>query len=242
MNTFNRLPHIESEFAANKYKYDKFADKLNALPITKIAQQNGWEGHYIKETTKKTKIVLHFTVGNIEGDVASLISQQRGTVSVPYLIARSGTIYNLFPDEYYAHHLGYTAINNGMKREDKCTIGIELSNYGPLIKVGDELRSVYDTTYCTIQDKDAYTKLDLPFRGYTYFAAFTHAQYKSLKDLLKLITEHHEIPYQFLPESKRYQVLDASTIQNYKGILSHVNYRKDKYDIGPAFEWQKITQ
>jgi N-acetylmuramoyl-L-alanine amidase len=230
---------MESTFANDKYKYDKFTDKLGTLPITRVAMQSGWDGHYVKEATPKRKIVLHFTVGSIEGDITSLINQARGTVSVAYVIARDGTIYNLFPDECYSHHLGYTATNNGMKREDKCTIGIELSNYGPLIRKDDELRSIYDTVYCTIADKDAYTKV--AFRGYDYFATFTDAQYKSLKDLLKLLTAKHNVPYQFVEEKNRYKILDAATVQNYAGILSHANYRTDKYDIGPAFDWQKIT-
>jgi hypothetical protein len=44
-----------------------------------------------------------------------------------------------------------------------------------------------------------------------------------------------------LPEPKRYTATDE--VLNFRGIVSHVNYRDTgKWDIGPAFDWNKVIQ
>lgn len=85
--------------------------------------------YYTKETDKKA-ICLHFTVGNIKGDIGSL-TKKDNKVSVNYVVDRGGNIYNLFDDKYWSYHLGSNCIgtNSTMSKQ---TIGIEISNYGPL--------------------------------------------------------------------------------------------------------------
>jgi hypothetical protein len=122
-------------------------------------------------------------------------------------------------------------------------VAIELSNLGYLRPQGQNLITYLqgDPPYCTLADKDAYVVTKAPFRGYTYFAAFTDAQYKSLINLLRYLTKTYGIPPVFLPEPARYDVY--KNVPQFRGITTHVNYQPQSYgkwDIGPGFDWARV--
>ncbi len=199
---------------------------------------NNDDSYYYKEAINKTKIVLHFTAGYLKGDIAQLTIPSNH-VSVPFVIARDGTVLKLWSSKYWSFHLGRGAIggNTAMSRQ---TIGIELSNIGYLRENGQNLVSSYANTdiYCSKEETRFYKKLDSPFRKEHYFATYTQKQYESLALLLKYLTNTYNIPRQFLPTDKRYDTLTKNEVENFDGILSHVNYRASgKWDIGEAFEW-----
>ena len=204
--------------------------------------------YFYKEETEKTAIVLHSTVGVLRGDLASLC-KRNNKVSVPYLIARDGTVYELFDPKYWSYHLGRGA-KGGNTNNSKRTIGIELSNMGPLTLVGNKLETAYSRlgkdekpdVYCDISEVDAYVKVDKPFRGKQYFASFTDAQYSALYDLIDYLCEEHNIPRKYLPEASRFKTFKSSSdAKTFNGICSHVNFRTSgKWDIGPDFKWDAI--
>ncbi|MCK8521028.1 N-acetylmuramoyl-L-alanine amidase [Aquimarina sp. D1M17] len=205
--------------------------------------KNGDTSFYIEEKHKKKQIVLHYTAGYLKGDVAAL-SRPNHRVSVPFIIARNGTILNLWSSAFWAYHLGSGAVGgntNGGRR----TIAIEMSNIGFLKRIGDNLVTVYNDNdvYCHIDDRQFYTKLDIPFRGEQYFATYTTKQYKSLVLLLRYLTAEYDIPATFLPEDKRYKIVAEEELVNFMGITSHVNYRTSgKWDIGSAFDWDLVIR
>ncbi|MBQ0736149.1 N-acetylmuramoyl-L-alanine amidase [Aquimarina celericrescens] len=206
-------------------------------------RQNQDDSFYYEEVENKTKIVLHFTAGYLKGDIAQL-TMPSNHVSVPFVIARDGTILKLWPSKYWSYHLGRGAIG-GNTTMSKQTIGIELSNIGFLKKNGSNLVSVYSNTdvYCNLNETNFYTKLDTPFRKENYFATYTQKQYHSLSILLKYLTNTYNIPRNFLPVNKRYATLSRNDVESFNGILSHINYRESgKWDIGEAFEWDNIIQ
>ncbi len=95
--------------------------------------------------------------------------------------------------------------------------------------------------FCSKDEKDLYVRLDEPFRGEKIFATFTNAQYDSLIILLRYLTAEYNIPREFLPEKVRYTATDQ--VIDFKGILSHVNYRMTgKWDLGPAFDWNRVIE
>ncbi len=215
--------------------------------------KDGYQGYYEAEPVKKDQIVLHFTVGNLKSDINKLTPQKKGEpkwrVSVPFLVARDGQVIRLFNERYWSHHLGKGTIG-GNEYSSKRSIAIELSNYGPLIKVGNNLETVYSRpkkdpnhidVYCSLDETARYVKLKKPFKGYQYFATFTDEQYESLIQLLRILTEKYDIPREFLDESLRYQAHELTA--NFNGILSHLNFRPTgKWDIGPAFDWDRIIK
>jgi N-acetyl-anhydromuramyl-L-alanine amidase AmpD len=201
---------------------------------------------YYSEQTTKERIVLHFTVGHLQGDLRSLTNEggTRGHVSVSFVVARDGTIYYIFNPIYWSNHLGKGAVGGNAEQSKKC-IGIEISNYGPLTLNGNNLETAYSTpdrpdVYCTLDDTDAYYKLDQPFRGYTYYATFTKEQMDSIIKLLRYLTIKFDIPREFLDEDSRYDTIND--VVDFQGIVSHINYRTDKYDIGTAFEWDTLIK
>ncbi len=253
-----RLDSIESNFRANGDNRRFFINPFSlAIPgETKLRLEactlrpsNGFEGYFYRRTYEKTKIVLHFTIGNIRSDAVALTTNE---VSVPFLIARDGTIYNLFASKYWSFHLGRGAVG-GNTENSQCSVAIELSNYGPLTRVGDNLETYYSRLplgngrnnppqlYCSVNDKEHYYELSEPYRGYRYFAAYTNAQYESLIVLLRYLTAVFDIPREFLPEDIRYVATRETA--DFKGIVSHVNFQgAGKVDMPPAFDWNKVIK
>ena len=216
--------------------------------LVKLGLTNGyWEGipclyynkvgHYIPEIHNKTKIVLHYTAGNILGDFGAL-TQSR--VSVPFLISLSGRLLVLYNPKYWAWHLGASAIG-GNTTLSKESIGVEITNWGWLEEKGGILYTYLGVPYCTLADTDRYTKAT--FRKKHYWANFTEQQYITLRRLLPILCSKFNIPFDYLPEDKRLvQTIDAVT---FNGIVTHTNFRREddkqkKWDIGPAFNWSKL--
>lgn len=211
-----------------------------SLTIVDCKRENNDDSFYFKDIFTKKKIILHYTAGYLKGDIATLTTNH---VSVPFVIGRNGKIYNLFASKYCSFHLGPGA-SGGNTAMSKSTIGIELSNIGPLKKIGNHLVSTYrdDDVYCSLDETDYYTHLPNAYKNYNYFATFTNAQYESLILLLKFLTEKYNIPKTMVTLSDRYSKMTDSVFTNYNGIASHVNCRTDKTDIGPAFDWDRIVQ
>ncbi|WP_430410659.1 N-acetylmuramoyl-L-alanine amidase [Kordia sp.] len=211
------------------------------MEYTNCRLKNGDKSFYYEEKNTKTQIVLHFTAGYLKGDVSAL-TKPNNHVSTPFIIARNGTILNMWSSAFWSYHLGSGAIG-GNKNGCKRTIAIEISNIGYLKKIGDQLVTVYSDKddYCELEEEYYHTKLEPPFRGQEYYATFSEKQYDSLISLLRYLTAEYDIPRMFLPENKRYITGTIDELPNFRGITSHINYRTSgKWDIGPAFDWERV--
>lgn len=200
---------------------------------------SGDKSFYYQEETAKQRIVVHFTAGYLKGDLAAL-TKKDNHVSTPFVVARDGTIYQLFSSKYWSYHLGKGA-QGGNQQMSSSAVAIELSNVAYLREKNGTLVDPYGAEYCSTADQDAYQKVATPYRGYTTFATFTDAQYKSLINLLRYLTATYKIPAAFLPEAQRYDVY--KDVATFRGITTHVNYQPQSYgkwDIGPAFDWTRV--
>lgn len=216
-------------------------DTHGPLKAIGCKRKDGDKSYYFEEVVKKERIVLHFTQGFIKGDVATLTKTDLH-VSVPFVIARDGNIYNLWESKFWSNHLGPGAVG-GNANLSKKSVAIEMSNVGPLKKVGDKMMTDFNAVYCNVSETGYYTALSKPYRGHSYYATHTDAQYASLVTLLRFLTNKYAIPRIILPVEKRYNIfLSAAEAQASTGILSHVNFRPsgEKVDIGPAFDWNKL--
>ena len=251
---FKRLAQLEESVLADSRS--NFETKPFSIPLENedtqlqgytVRPSNGFTGYFYDENVKKEKIVLHFTAGHLKGDLLSLTSKKRGHVSVPFVIGRDGKIFQLFNAKAWSYHLGRGA-KGGNTTQSKKSIGIEISNFGPLTLKDGKLETIYSRLnggpkhiYCSEEDTDQYIKLDKPFRGYKYFASYTDEQYGTLITLLRHLTKKYDIPREFLPEEGRYEA--SMKAAEFKGILSHVNFRETgKTDIGPAFDWNRVIK
>ena len=151
-----------------------------AMDYTSCIRENKDKSFYYEEAFDKVHIVIHFTAGFLKGDLATLTTPSNH-VSVPFVIARNGTILNLWSSKYWSYHLGRGAVGGNTNMSQK-TIGIELSNIGFLKNVGKNLATIYsdNDTYCSLEE-NGYYKLQKPmFRKEKYYATFTDKQYTSL--------------------------------------------------------------
>jgi len=210
------------------------------VKIMDCARDNGDKSFFYQEETAKRKVVLHFTMGYLKGDIATLTKQH---VSVPFVIGRNGNIYNLFASKYWSYHLGPGAIG-GNTEMSKESVGIEISNIGPLKLIGDNLVTSYSNSdiYCTLAETQYYTKLSTKYRDWEYFATYTPAQYDAIIKLLRFLCAKYNLPKNFTAEPGRYEAMSDAAFKSFTGIVTHVNCRKDKVDIGPAFDWNRVIQ
>jgi N-acetylmuramoyl-L-alanine amidase len=200
--------------------------------------QSGDESFFYKEVTPKHRVVLHYTAGYLRGDIATLTTMGNH-VSVPFVVARDGTIYNLWASRYWSYHLGAGA-QGGNTQMSKTSVAIELSNIGWLTRRGSNLVTYFGNSdvYCSAGETKFYTRIP-PYREKSYFATFTDVQYESVIKLLRYLTDTYAIPRVFLSATERYDVL--ATVDSFRGITSHVNYRPTgRWDIGPAFDWERV--
>lgn len=213
-----------------------------------------FEAVYTKPAPARSQkvICLHFTAGGFKGSLGALTQDvrdaQRGPyVSVPYMIARSGRIYEIHDDKWWAN----SSSRGGSGNEE--TVAIELINVGPLIKSDKGYHMLGPGgapggIYCKLDEQHLVHTLEKPFRGHVHFAKHTDKQYDALKKLLGNLTQRLGIAKRFLPApdpldptAPRY--IKAPLDKNWTGIASHVNFQdKGKWDIGPAFDWDRLMR
>ena len=207
--------------------------------------KSGSGDFFYTEQIAKNLLLLHFTAGYLWGDIATLTIAHKH-VSVAFVVGRSGNIYRLFNDKYWSNHLGKdkdVVGNNTLLH--KRSVAVEISNVGPLtLNAGKTALTFAGSKYCELSDAASYTKLASDYRGFRYFASFTDAQYVSVKALIgEICIQNPATPRSFLPAASRYlPFAKDSAADSYKGIASHVNFRRTgKTDIGPGFDWPRIV-
>jgi N-acetylmuramoyl-L-alanine amidase len=208
----------------------------STLNYVQTKPASGDQTYFYREEANKDQIVVHYTMGYLKGDMGKLTTAGEH-VSVPFVIGRNGTIYNLFYSSFWSYHLGPGAIG-GNEVRSKATIGIELSNIGHLRRSNEGMKHWNNSIYCDT-DQTQYLE-QVFFRGSNFFATFTNAQYESLIVLLRYLTARYNIARNILPVDFRYITFDD--VIGFDGIVSHVNYRASgKKDIGPAFDWDRVA-
>ncbi|EYF07210.1 N-acetylmuramoyl-L-alanine amidase [Chondromyces apiculatus] len=222
-----------------------------SVDVVDCVRADGNTSYYYDTEVEKSLVVLHYTAGQLTGDIPTLTKKDY-KVSVSYVLARDGTLYRLFDDARWSYHLGGSDADpciGGNEFNSKRSVAIEISNFGWLKESGNGLITYSGTSYCTKEDTHLFHTLTGPWRGQRYFATFTEAQYASLKKLLKYLTGKHNIPYKFLSaegaqdKAARHVLFTSKEeARAFKGIASHINFRQGKWDIGPAFDWHRLEE
>lgn len=190
---------------------------------------------YFAEPTKKDLIVLHFTAGSTACGAYAWWTKDQGRVATAYLVDLDGKAYQTFSPAFWAYHLGMQRDNPGFIN-DRRSIGIEIVNVGPLriSRDGKQLNwwpNAFSTRFCGIEETSKYVKAS--FRGFDYFAAFPEAQAKAVGKLVASLRERFKICGTLPAELAGYA-------PNHAGVASHQNFRSDKSDIGPAWNWAAL--
>lgn len=254
-------PRTWDALGTNPLEY--YADTDTQTSASWIKQYNLPAGEFVaKETTKKW-IFLHHTAGreNPYQTIDGWSKDQRGRVGTHYVIGGlstkldlnsdldkeqskyDGKILQAIPDRYWGYHLG--SVKSGTMHSG--SLSIELCSAGILEKEDD---GTYRTWYNTKVHPSQVAILDEPYRGSIYYHKYSQEQIKSLKALLLLLADKHDINLKSGIVSKL-QTNAANPDSAFKyqeeisrgritGILTHGQVRSDKSDIFPQPELVKM--
>ncbi|AMK75169.1 MULTISPECIES: N-acetylmuramoyl-L-alanine amidase [Methylomonas] len=203
-------------------------------------------GQFFTERPKKDLIVLHFTAGSSAKSAFDTWTGDAQHIAAAYLVDVDGTVYEVFDPTQWAYHLGVQGFNG---RLDQRSIAIEIANVGPLRPAADNPEVLnwwpprrgqtqpFGSKYCDKTQTAKYMQTN--YRGEQYFATFPTQQVQAIRLLLNDLCGRFAIPKTLPPKAKQFE-RDLAFFQHYSGIASHVNFRSDKWDIGPAFDWAAL--
>jgi len=211
------------------------------LDISKIKQVRLKDNQFFKEESPKTQIYLHHTAGNGNAEgVSKYWNGNETRIGTAFVIGEDGTIVQCFSSKHWAWHLGIDNQDfsrNGAKyiNLNKCSVGIEVCNWGYLTKKGDKF---YNYAGGVIKPENV-TELDKPFKGFKYWYKYSDAQIEALRQLIVYLCETYNIPTEYRSEI---WAIDKLAFQNAKGIFTHNSVRKDKSDMYPCPRVIKMLQ
>lgn len=231
------------------------ADTDAITSATWIEQYNLPEGEYVNSATSKVWIILHHTSGlhNPYKVIDEWAKDQRGRVGTHYVIGGlpisadinnlsekqsqyDGKILQAIPDQYWAYSLGAIKQASVQSR----SLNIELCSAGKLTEKNGE----YFTWYGAKVHPSQVVRLETPFKEHRYYHRYSDEQLDSLKALILLLKDKHDI------NIKLRLLQDLSTMgaaafeyrpmynnnQQVGGIMTHGQLKEDKFDLFPQPE------
>ena len=200
------------------------------------------EQQYIPIGHEKRAIFLHHTVSSNARGSLEWWRKTPQRIGTAFVIDRDGSIFQAFPEECWASHLGIHEDKD--KYWEQHSIGIELVAMGPIMKVDKEFRffPVWpNKTISKVVDPAEVVKLEKPFRTFGYFHTYSELQLKALGELLNYLIEKHKIVLQDSPELF-WEYNPKVIFSKLPGIWSHTTVRKDKSDIWPDPNLIKVIE
>lgn len=187
---------------------------------------------YIQQLTRKTRIVLHHTVGGTAQSTFDYWKSTGERIATAFIIERDGTIYQCFDPKFWAYHIG-TGSNDA---DNQASIGIELASEGALIEKNGVLYKFNARRGNEVRRETVYDH-KIPYRGYRYFDAYDEPQLQACIELVEhLLTQFPTIPRQ----TPLHHTEFFSSWKRFGGVVSHTHLRRDKSDVHPGFPWQRL--
>ena len=236
---FNKVPTIQeaidedSDISKQFFKtnYDQTIQKYYLSPK-----------EYIKGPIKNEYIFLHHTAGNNNpfACVDMWNKDDRGAIGTEFVLGGKnhhngdakydGKMIQAFPTGSQGWHLGLTK-SGWMNRH---SVGLEICSMGQLTKD-------YKTYVGTIAHPDEVTTLKESFKGFLYWHSYSEKQIKETEKWIKFVAERDSIDVRFgLKQliqkhgpTKAFDYHEDAAIGKIKGLLTHTNVRKDKFDCYP---------
>ena len=199
------------------------------------------KGEYLTGNYKNDYIILHHTAGgsNPRVVVDSWANDSLGKIATEFIVGGQncttgntkydGQIVRAFPEGCQAYHIG----SSGSSYMNTHSVGIELCNFG-YINDGK--------TYTgSIASQEQIISLNDPFKGYLFWHKYSDEQIKSVRELLLYIANRdnidlHEGLYKWIKKEGAVKAFDFHKTAykgEVKGLLTHTNIRKDKFDCCP---------
>jgi hypothetical protein len=200
------------------------------------------KNEYVKGPIKNHYIFIHHTAGweDPYKCIDSWAKDDRGAIATEFVLGgqkvttgddtHDGVMVQAFPDGNQGWHLGKTG-SGVMNRQ---SVGIELCNFGYLTS---ELK-----TYAGQKAHESQVcKLKEPFKGYTNWHNYSDKQIDELEKWLKYVADRDNIDLriglvQWIKKygpTKAFEFQEDAYYGKVKGLLSHTNVRRDKFDCYP---------
>tara|TARA_R110000851_G_scaffold287988_2_gene442059 strand:+ start:146 stop:1030 length:885 start_codon:yes stop_codon:yes gene_type:complete len=231
----------DSMGAATTDNSEKIYTTENGLTIEKYFLPSD---EYLSGPTEKEYCFIHHTAGwhKPKPIVDSWGRDSRGKVATEFVMGGQsvkgndsrydGQMIQCIPEGGYGWHLG----KNGSRHMHTHSVGIEVCNFG-YIKHG---KTYAGTTVAESQ----ITKLKKPFRGYVEWHRYSDEQLNQLKKWILWIAERDNIDIhkglvEWIHKSGGHAAFEFNEDAFYgkvKGLLTHTNTRKDKFDMFPQDE------
>ena len=201
------------------------------------------KGEYKEGNIEPEFLFLHHTAGwnNPYRTIDHWGRDNRGAVATEFVLGGQsikgnddeydGEVVQAFPEGCFGWHLG----KNGSQHMHVYSVGIEVNNFGYL-KNGK--------TYAgTTANESQIVTLDKPFRGYKTWHKYSDKQIESLRKLILYIADRDNIDVRAglpaLIKEKGAEAFEFNPDAYYgkvKGLWTHTNTRKDKFDMFPQPE------
>jgi len=202
------------------------------------------KGEYIEGPISNDYVFIHHTAGwnNPFRVIDSWGRDSRGRVATEFVVggqkitdnsdSYDGQVLQAFPEGCQGWHLG--AVGSDYMRRH--SVGIEICAFGYL----DNGKTYVGTK----AHQDQISTLEEPFRGFTEWHKYSDAQIKATEKLLEFIAERDNIDLReglvdwirkFGP-TKAFEFQEDAYKGKVKGLLTHTNVRKDKFDNFPQPE------
>ena len=201
-------------------------------------------GEYKEGSWNKEFLFIHHTAGwhNPFRTIDHWGRDDRGAVATEFVLGGQsikgndnqydGEVVQAFPEGGFGWHLG----KNGSQHMHVHSVGIEVNNFGYL-KNG--------RTYAgQLADVSQVVELNESFRGYKEWHRYSNKQIENLKKLILHIADRDNIDVrQGLPAvikkygvAKGFDFNEDAYYGKIKGLWTHTNTRKDKFDMFPQQE------
>lgn len=202
------------------------------------------KNEYINGKYVNDYIILHHTAGwdDPKQVIDSWGRDSLGRVATEFVIGGQrctdgrniydGQIYRSYPQGCQAYHIG----SSGSSYMNLHSVGIELCNMGWVSN---------NRTYTNALVKESQiVRLKESFRGYIAWHKYSDKQLQSLRELLLYISKRDNIDlhkgiYQWIKlegSMKAFDFHQDAYNGKVKGLITHANIRKDKYDVSPQPE------
>lgn len=187
---------------------------------------------YFAQTPKKDLIVLHFTA-SYSWQVAHKTFMKAGRVCTPYIADLAGPkhVVKLYDDKYWSYHLGIKTDPEHL--QDQRSIGIEIVNIGP---VWHRDGKWFDYVGKEWPESEIIVGAN---RGADGGVRFPDEQVEAVCRLMNELCDRYSIPKRVPIDKTSCQL---PQIGKFSGITTHQMFRKDKYDLGPAWPWEKMME
>ena len=200
------------------------------------------KGEYLDGPITNDYIFLHHTAGwhNPYKTVDHWGRDSRGRVATEFVLGGQkitngddeydGVMVQAFPEGGYGWHLGKT----GSGFMNRHSLGIEINNFGYLTK---DLKTyagqkAHESQVCTLKE---------PFRGYTHWHNYSTRQIEELEKWLRYVAERDNVDIRIglvqwirkFGPIKAFEFQEDAYYGKVKGLLTHTNVRRDKFDCYP---------